>query len=172
MSESALIVEVPEAESYVAALRQRFDPTAALGVPAHVTVLSPFMDVSAATAEVISRVAQVLRRTRRFAFDLEHAVPWPTVAFLAARPRETFNAMTRAITGEFPDYQPYGGAHADLIPHVTFAAGDAHALAAANEEMSIILARLGPLRSTCSEVTWIENSTGLWKTFRRIRLSN
>ena len=170
MSESALIVEVPEAEAYVAPLRQRFDPTAALGVPAHVTVLSPFMDVSAATAEVVSRVEQVLRRTRRFAFDLKHAVPWPTVAYLAAHPREAFNTMTRAIAAEFPDYQPYGGAHADLVPHLTFAAGDSRTLALANDEISSMLVRLGPLRSACAEVTWIENSTGMWKPFRHITL--
>lgn len=163
---------MPEADAYVAALRQRFDPTTALGVPAHVTILSPFMDVSAATQEVVSRVEQVLRRTRRFAFDLEHAAPWPTVAYLAARPREPFNALTRAIAAEFPDYPPYGGAHAELIPHLTFAAGDAQTLASANVEMSSELARLGPLRSVCSEVAWIENSTGVWKPFRRIRLSN
>src|SRR5580765_1428536 len=38
MAESALGVNVPEAEPNVGALRARFDPAAKLGVPAHITV--------------------------------------------------------------------------------------------------------------------------------------
>jgi hypothetical protein len=42
MAESAFAVSVPEAERYVGALRDRFDPTAKLGAPAHITLLYPF----------------------------------------------------------------------------------------------------------------------------------
>lgn len=41
-SESALIVRVPEAEPLVGTFRDRFDPVARLGVPAHITLLYPF----------------------------------------------------------------------------------------------------------------------------------
>lgn len=44
MGRTALIVLVPEAELAVSELRQRCDPSASLGVPAHVTVLFPFQD--------------------------------------------------------------------------------------------------------------------------------
>ncbi len=40
---AAVLVTVPEAESLVAPLRERFDASTALGVPAHITVLFPFM---------------------------------------------------------------------------------------------------------------------------------
>jgi hypothetical protein len=43
MAESAFIVRVPEAEPHVAHLRERFDPMALLGVPAHITLLYPFL---------------------------------------------------------------------------------------------------------------------------------
>ena len=39
---SALLVEVPEAEPLVRQWRMDLDPHAALGVPAHITVLFPF----------------------------------------------------------------------------------------------------------------------------------
>ena len=42
-TQSAVIVAIPEAEAAVAALRLRLDPAAAWGVPAHVTVLYPFL---------------------------------------------------------------------------------------------------------------------------------
>ena len=40
--ESALVVLVPEAESLVKPFRDRYDPAAAAGVPAHITLLYPF----------------------------------------------------------------------------------------------------------------------------------
>ena len=43
---TALIVPVPEAELLVSPVRLRYDSSASLGVPAHVTVLSPFQDGS------------------------------------------------------------------------------------------------------------------------------
>jgi len=40
--ESALVVLVPEAEAWVHSFRDRYDPSAAAGVPAHVMLLYPF----------------------------------------------------------------------------------------------------------------------------------
>ena len=44
VGQTALVVKVPEAEPVVGRWRDRFDPSAARGVPAHVTVLYPFLD--------------------------------------------------------------------------------------------------------------------------------
>jgi hypothetical protein len=43
MPETALIFPVPEAEALVSRLREKYDPSAAVGVPAHVTILYPFL---------------------------------------------------------------------------------------------------------------------------------
>ena len=45
---TALIVEVPEAEPAVGALRLEHDRSAARGVPAHITILFPFADAAEA----------------------------------------------------------------------------------------------------------------------------
>jgi hypothetical protein len=42
-NESALVVLVPEADSVVSPWRRRLDPPASVGVPAHVTILYPFV---------------------------------------------------------------------------------------------------------------------------------
>ena len=59
MPRTALIVPVPEAEPQIAELRLAHDSSAARGVPAHVTILFPFLDTDeldeAAVAELISR---------------------------------------------------------------------------------------------------------------------
>jgi hypothetical protein len=49
-SDSAVLVPVPEAERVVNRLRAGLGRAAALGVPAHVTVLYPFVAPSAITA--------------------------------------------------------------------------------------------------------------------------
>ena len=41
-SESALVVLVPEAEAIAKPFRDQYDPSAAAGVPAHITLLYPF----------------------------------------------------------------------------------------------------------------------------------
>lgn len=171
MSETALIVEVPEADAVVGALRRRYDPGAALGVPAHVTVLSPFLSVERITPNIVVSVEKALRVVTPFSYALEPAEPWPTVAFLRATPSDPFNAMTRAVARAFPAYPPYSGAHADLVPHLTFANGTTSELHDANAELRSIFERLGPLQSRCSAVTWIENSSGRWKQYRTISLS-
>ena len=43
MPQSAFVVPVPEAEPWVKDLRERYDPIAAVGMPAHITVLFPFI---------------------------------------------------------------------------------------------------------------------------------
>ena len=42
-NDTALICRVPEAERYIARYRDRYDPSARRNVPAHVTVLYPFV---------------------------------------------------------------------------------------------------------------------------------
>ena len=67
MADSAFIACVPEAEPRIGVLREQFDASARLGVPAHITVLYPFMSpahISAATLEAVSTILRVLRPFR------------------------------------------------------------------------------------------------------------
>ena len=62
--ESALVALVPEAECLVKTFRDRYDPSAALGVPAHITLLYPFKPADQIDAVVL---AQLAGRSARFA---------------------------------------------------------------------------------------------------------
>jgi 2'-5' RNA ligase len=56
------------------------------------------------------------------AFDVTFArVRWfeRSVLWLAPEPAEPFRALTAAVASAFPGYVPYGGAHADVVPHLT-----------------------------------------------------
>jgi hypothetical protein len=55
--QSGLIIEVPEAEPAVRQHRERLDASAPLGIPAHITVLFPFMPPETIGAATLTRQA-------------------------------------------------------------------------------------------------------------------
>ncbi|WP_062479864.1 2'-5' RNA ligase family protein [Variovorax boronicumulans] len=162
---SAFAVKVPAAETIAADLRRRFDPTVALGVPAHITLLVPFMDPALITDEVFARARRVLQRTAPFSFVLGKVGRFPETAYLAPEPAAPFIEMTRALVKEFPDFPPYDGAHDEIVPHLSVAHGNAlHAEEAAIELQARLLAS-GAVHANCIEVALIENSSGRWQDF-------
>jgi hypothetical protein len=119
-TESAVLVLIPEAESAVASYRAELDEAAGLGVPAHVTVLSPFVPPERVDEAVISALQGAVRSVP--AFDVTFArLRWfdKSVLWLAPEPAEPFLALTAAVRRTFPGYEPYGGEIADVVPHLT-----------------------------------------------------
>lgn len=170
MAESAFAVNVPEAEPYVGVLREKFDPSARLGVPAHITVLYPFMSPEAITEAVIGNIRRVMASAKAFAYVLTRIDRFPDALYLVPEPAAPFVALTQSLAGQFPGYLPYGGQHAGIVPHLTVAqAGEAeHDLA--EVQLAATLPGAG-IRATCSEVVLIENSSGLWKLMHSFSLA-
>lgn len=121
--ESGLVVLVPAAEAVVGTHRGRLDPWAAMGVPAHVTLLSPFVPPESVDDDVLVRVAGVVGAFPRFAFALTE-IRWfgDEVVWLAPEPADPFVALTHALSAAFPDHPPYGGVYAEPITHLTLGA--------------------------------------------------
>jgi 2'-5' RNA ligase len=118
--ESAVIVpvQVPVA---VNRLRDRMDPSAAQGVPAHITLLYPFMAPELLKDDVRRRLEEIVAGEPAFPFELTSVERWPNVVYLAPEPDEPFRRLTRALAAAFPDYPPYEGAHDEIVPHLTVA---------------------------------------------------
>jgi hypothetical protein len=162
--ESALIIAVPEAEPLVKALREKFDPSAAVGVPAHVTILYPFVPPSEITAEVLHELRELFARFSTFEFALTELRRFPEYLHLFPSPAEPFKALTCAVVERYPKYPPYAGAFAEVIPHLTVA-GEIDAAQLDEIEREFLHqhgARL-PLKANASEVLLIENSSGRWE---------
>jgi 2'-5' RNA ligase len=66
MQSGALIVSVSEAAPTVDPHRSRLDPSRGLGVPAHVTVLFPFMPPESMDSAAIERLATAVRSVPAF----------------------------------------------------------------------------------------------------------
>jgi 2'-5' RNA ligase len=170
MARSALIIAIAEADRRFGALRQRFDPQAALGVPAHFTVLFPFMPPESIDDDVRRRLKRLFKRQSPFVCQLARVERFPATAYLAPMAPAPFVELTRAVAAEFPDYPPYGGAHEGIVPHLTLAHGDAQAAEAAEQAARGELERNGPITAHCASVRLIEDSSGSWKTLDEFAL--
>lgn len=122
--ESAIIIKVPEVEHIVGPHRRTLDPSAEWGVPAHVTLLYPFLHPAAIDADVLRRLAEVVVRHREF--DVQFLrTKWfgKEVLWLSPEPDLSFRRLTNALIETFPETPPYGGAILDPTPHLTVADG-------------------------------------------------
>src|SRR5690349_21669596 len=123
-TETALIVAVPAAEEAVGPYRAVLDPAARWGVPAHVTVLYPFLPPDRIDDATLAALAGIVRAAPRFDVTFTE-VAWfaDAVVWLAPRPDRPFRDLTAAVWCRFPEAPPYRGAHADVVPHLTIGDG-------------------------------------------------
>jgi 2'-5' RNA ligase len=117
---SAVLLRVPEAEAVVGEWRWQYTLDAPAGMPAHVTILFPFVE-PARLGEVEERLAEIVAATPAFDVTFARAARWPEILYLEPEPAEPFVALTRAIEREWPDQPPYGGTHETIVPHLTVA---------------------------------------------------
>ena len=124
--QSALIVTIPEAEDAVAQHRARFDDAARFGIPAHVTVIFPFMPPSQVNREVIDTLAAAISTVPTFQATFESTGWFGTnVLWLAPNPAAVFGALITAAADAFPDYPPFERRHEVVVPHLTVGHADA-----------------------------------------------
>ncbi|MFG1603476.1 2'-5' RNA ligase family protein [Actinoplanes sp. NPDC049265] len=167
--ETALIIPVPAAEPIVGAHRARFDRAATWGIPAHVTVLYPFLPLSeirtAALAALFRRFAPFTAR-----FD---EIRWfePRVVWAAPTPAAAFRELTTAVWEQYPAAPPFRGEFADIVPHLTIG-HDAprEDLHAAGQDVA---ARL-PFTAEITSVDLVAGLTGSrpWQTVAGFRLGS
>lgn len=169
MPETALICRVPEAERYIAHHRQRFDPPARRNVPAHVTVLYPFMEPARVDAQVLATLREVTAAVPCFDYRLRATGRFPSSLYLAPEPPGYFAALTDHVHRAFPDYPPFAGKFAVVVPHVTVAHGDEPQLCEIEVELRIALPGSG-IAARCEEMVLIENSTGIWQPMQTFAL--
>jgi hypothetical protein len=161
--ESALIVMVPEAEPLVRPFRARHDPSAAAGVPAHITVLYPFLAPDAVDAGVREDLRALFRGFAPIPFALVSIRRFPDVLYLAPDPDEPFRQLTLAIWRRYQT-PPYGGTWPDIVPHLSVAQiADAAQLDRVAGEFEPAAHRMLPIAAVANEIAWINNVLGHWE---------
>ena len=166
MPRSALIVAVPEAEAVVYEWRLRYD-NASLGVPAHVTLLFPFVPAEEIDDPLIGELRDLFAAQPAFEFSLSRVAMFPDHAWLAPEPAEPFKRLTALIFERYPSYPPYEGIHEEVIPHLTVAEADA----ALQDELDAALTPHLPIAASAREITLlVEDESGLWRVVERFPL--
>jgi hypothetical protein len=125
--ESALFIPVLSAERTVEKYRKKLDPSRICGVPAHITVLYPFVPPTEVTPPQLESLDTLFAASSPFGFVLTE-VRWfdDRVVYLAPDPAAPFVELTARLVELFPEYPPYGGTYDDVIPHVCVAESDNH----------------------------------------------
>jgi len=169
--ETALVVLVPEAEALVKAFRDRYDPSAAAGMPAHVTLLYPFKPPEEVDAATLDDLRDCFARFAPIRFSLGPIRRFPEVLYLSPEPDEPFRRLTSAIWHRYPETPPYGGKWPDIVPHLAVAChADERKLDGIADDFVQASRGQLPGRATASEVALMDNRSGRWQVSARLGL--
>jgi 2'-5' RNA ligase len=156
---------VPTAESALATALGGKAPDKSDDLPAHITVLYPFVPAHAINSALEAAVVDVLAGVAPFRFRLAGVSSFPGVLYLEPRPAEPFRELTEAFCARWPEFPPYGGEFDEIVPHLTVSTGDVP---------SGLIARLEPLlpiEANAREV-WLltQGVDRRWRTRKRFHL--
>jgi 2'-5' RNA ligase len=163
---SALYVTIDAADRVVGDLRRRWDP-AGLAVPAHVTVLFPFLAPAAIDARVEAALEEIVASVPAFDVEFARVGRFPDVVWLAPEPAAPFARLTEAITAMWPDHPPYGGAFEEVVHHLTVADG---APSEVLDQLEATLRGSLPIGARVTEVRHSVRERGTWSVRGRYAL--
>jgi 2'-5' RNA ligase len=174
--DTALVLVVPEAEPTVRSWRERFDPAASEGVPAHITLMYPFRFWAKLDEASHFALSDLFGGYKPFDLLFRSTGRFPGVLWLAPEPTPPVVALVQAIMHCFPDCRPYGGIYPDIVPHLTIAdvrrsSSDEIVLDQIAQEFATQSASRLPIHSRVTEVTLLRRVGGLWSAQRRYRLA-
>lgn len=120
---SAIVIEVPAADPVVSRWRAKFDASVSLGLPAHLTVLAPFLPEERLRDGVLDRLGELCGAVPAQDVSFARTARFPGVLYLEPEPDQALRDLTVSIAREWPEAPPYGGRFADVVPHLTVALG-------------------------------------------------
>jgi 2'-5' RNA ligase len=169
---SALIVPIPGTASIVDEYRATMDPSHALGVPPHVTVLFPFASPDDIGDAGVARLRDEIRSLPRFAATFA-GVDWFGEDVVWLRPVDDtgFRRLTETAHRLFPSFAPYGGAYEDAVPHLTIGMAPTATPEILRDAAAAITPSL-PISAVVNEVHYgvFTGASGSWHVQHRLPL--
>lgn len=166
--QSAVLIPVPQADSVVGRWRYEYDPVASAGVPAHVTLVVPWLPPERITGEDLAELQAELADVHAFDFTLAR-IDWfgRRVLWLAPEPAEPFLKLTHRLAERFHT-PPWEDEFDEVVPHLTVAhASDGVELVPVAADVA---GRL-PVRCRAEEIWVMIGGGGRWELRHRIRLA-
>lgn len=118
--ETALLLVCPQAEPAVAGQRTNHDAAAQDGIPAHVTVLYPFKSLDTIDDDDHRRLETMFADVEPFVLRGSNTA-WfdERVLYVAPDDPAPVHDLVSRVIASFPDFPPYRGSFAEVIPHLT-----------------------------------------------------
>ncbi len=172
-TQTAVLALLPAADPVVGQHREHLDRAAAWGVPAHVTVIYPFVAPGDVDDELVARLGGAVGAVPAFDVTFPRTA-WfgDDVLWLAPEPAQPFCDLTAAVFAAFPDHPPYGGAFDGSAPHLTVGERRLADLAALQRAETDVCEHL-PLTAHVDRVQLLAGSDapGSWTVLRELPLS-
>lgn len=135
-------------------------------MPAHITALFPFLPAGRLGGDVLARLAELCAMVPVLDVEFRRVSRFPDHLYLEPEPAGEFVTLTETIAAAWPETPPYGGEFADVVPHLTVAAGvgDRQQLAAIEADL---LGRL-PIRTRLTHACLYVRESGRWRAHTKL----
>ena len=163
---AALVILVPEAESLVSAFRLKYDPSAADGMPAHITINYPFLPGVDPEDGLHHRLTDLFAGVEPFTLTFSHLARFPGSLYLAPEPDTQLKHLVIEVDACFPESPPYGGALDSIVPHLTIAYAEDRVLESIERQFVALSQERLPLPIQVERVWLMDNRTGEWQERR------
>ena len=159
--ETAVLLCVPEADELVGPWRDKGDPSASAGVPAHVTLLYPFLDRALVDEGVVAELDWFFRGVDAFAVRFDAVGEFADAGVLYLDPEDgALDDLAAALARRWPETPPYAGAVEKPHAHLTVVRT---ANAAMRAEAAAAMEPGLPLAATAAQAAlWQCDDDGQW----------
>lgn len=159
--ETAVLLRIAEAEDLVGPWRDKGDPSAAHGVPAHVTLLTPFLPAEQVDEGVLAELSWFFAGVDAFPVSFTSLGEFEDSGVLYLDlAGSSLDELAEALARRWPETPPYAGRVDAPHAHLTVVrTGDAALRAQAAERLRPSL----PLQAMVTEASlWSCDEHGLW----------
>lgn len=119
--QTGLVIPVPAADALLASVEARYPGTVREGVPAHVSLLYPFVAAAELDKRATSALGELL--AERAPMPVQFVECYRRDGFVALRPDpiDELKELVSKTRRRWPDVVPYEGIYGDVEPHLTVA---------------------------------------------------
>lgn len=118
---TGLVLLTPGLEGVVDRWRRHYDPVRAYGMPAHITVLYPWLPYGSITEHDRAALTQICSARSTMVLTFARLGRFPETLWLDPHPAAPIVELVNSVAARWPTYPPFAGEFADVVPHLTVA---------------------------------------------------